>query len=187
MVSVRESGPCTESRRPACSRCPGGVRLYYRVYVRSMTRSTGCLRASNWSASATGICRYFALLAQLVEHFHGKEGVAGSSPAEGFASRATARFSRFRSGLGDPFRAEGKGRRFRAPQMLSLKALLVATFRGSTSGPIARSWLSRVPSGHRSVADDLPRLPDHLNYGAAAGGRGRRSCLRFGQIGQGGA
>ena len=24
-----------------------------------------------------------ALLAQLVEHFHGKEGVAGSSPAEG--------------------------------------------------------------------------------------------------------
>ena len=25
-----------------------------------------------------------ALLAQLVEHFHGKEGVAGSSPAEGF-------------------------------------------------------------------------------------------------------
>src|SRR3954447_15737835 len=29
-------------------------------------------------------CRHFALLAQLVEHFHGKEGVAGSSPAEGF-------------------------------------------------------------------------------------------------------
>src|SRR5690242_9568242 len=28
----------------------------------------------------------FALLAQLVEHFHGKEGVAGSSPAEGSSS-----------------------------------------------------------------------------------------------------
>src|SRR6478752_4653858 len=27
-----------------------------------------------------------ALLAQLVEHLHGKEGVAGSSPAEGFAN-----------------------------------------------------------------------------------------------------
>jgi hypothetical protein len=26
-----------------------------------------------------------ALLAQLVEHFHGKEGVNGSSPLEGFA------------------------------------------------------------------------------------------------------
>ena len=29
-------------------------------------------------------CGSPALLAQLVEHFHGKEGVAGSSPAEGF-------------------------------------------------------------------------------------------------------
>src|SRR6185436_8652445 len=28
-----------------------------------------------------------ALLAQLVEHFHGKEGVAGSSPAEGSRER----------------------------------------------------------------------------------------------------
>src|SRR4051794_32847929 len=28
-----------------------------------------------------------ALLAQLVEHLHGKEGVAGSSPAEGFTKR----------------------------------------------------------------------------------------------------
>ena len=27
-----------------------------------------------------------ALLAQLVEHFHGKEGVVGSSPTEGFRS-----------------------------------------------------------------------------------------------------
>src|SRR4051812_8509559 len=27
-----------------------------------------------------------ALLAQLVEHFHGKEGVVGSSPTEGFQS-----------------------------------------------------------------------------------------------------
>ncbi len=32
-----------------------------------------------------------ALLAQLVEHFHGKEGVAGSSPAEGFRGRSVAR------------------------------------------------------------------------------------------------
>jgi hypothetical protein len=27
-----------------------------------------------------------ALLAQLVEHFHGKEGVIGSSPIEGFSA-----------------------------------------------------------------------------------------------------
>jgi hypothetical protein len=31
----------------------------------------------------------FALLAQLVEHFHGKEGVNGSSPLEGFQIRWT--------------------------------------------------------------------------------------------------
>ena len=30
-----------------------------------------------------------ALLAQLVEHLHGKEGVAGSSPAEGFTETAS--------------------------------------------------------------------------------------------------
>src|SRR5262245_33015393 len=34
------------------------------------------------AATLAGAVR--ALLAQLVEHFHGKEGVAGSSPAEGF-------------------------------------------------------------------------------------------------------
>ena len=31
--------------------------------------------------------RRSALLAQLVEHFHGKEGVDGSSPSEGFAEK----------------------------------------------------------------------------------------------------
>ena len=62
-------------------------------------------RNSHPAADASRICRSFALLAQLVEHFHGKEGVAGSSPAEGFRNRATARFSRFRSGSGDHFRA----------------------------------------------------------------------------------
>ena len=34
---------------------------------------------------------------------HGKEGAAGSSPAEGFRNRATARFSHSRSGLDDHF------------------------------------------------------------------------------------
>jgi hypothetical protein len=40
---------------------------------------------------------------------HGKEGVAGSSPAEGFRNRATARFPYFRSGTGDHFLAQRKG------------------------------------------------------------------------------
>jgi hypothetical protein len=42
--------------------------------------------------------------------------------------------------------------------------------RGSALGTIACSALSRVPSGHRSVADGLPRVSDHLDCGAAAGG-----------------
>jgi len=46
---------------------------------------------------------------------HGREGVAGSSPAEGFGNRAIARFSHFRSGLRDHFRAERKGSPARVP------------------------------------------------------------------------
>jgi hypothetical protein len=46
--------------------------------------SMGDSRALALAASAIRICRSFALLAQLVEHFHGKEGVIGSSPIEGF-------------------------------------------------------------------------------------------------------
>jgi hypothetical protein len=46
--------------------------------------STGGPRALILAAGAMRICRSFALLAQLVEHFHGKEGVVGSSPTEGF-------------------------------------------------------------------------------------------------------
>ena len=67
-------------------------------------RSMGASRALAPAVGAMRICRPFALLAQLVEHFHGKEGVAGSSPAEGFRNRATARFSCFRSGSDDHFR-----------------------------------------------------------------------------------
>jgi NAD(P)-dependent dehydrogenase (short-subunit alcohol dehydrogenase family) len=59
-------------------------------------------------------CLLNALLAQLVEHFHGKEGVAGSSPAEGFKNRAMARFSCFRSGSDDHFRGTKEGVRLDA-------------------------------------------------------------------------
>ena len=55
-------------------------------------RSIRCSMGGSGRAIAQGfeslICRHFALLAQLVEHFHGKEGVAGSSPAEGSAKAA---------------------------------------------------------------------------------------------------
>ena len=51
-----------------------------RVHYRG---SMGASRRRKLRARKMRICRLFALLAQLVEHFHGKEGVAGSSPAEG--------------------------------------------------------------------------------------------------------
>jgi hypothetical protein len=41
-----------------------------------------------WPRGLTGFGGRHALLAQLVEHFHGKEGVNGSSPLEGFAFSA---------------------------------------------------------------------------------------------------
>ena len=46
----------------------------------------------------------------------GKEGVAGSSPAEGFRNRATARFSRFRIGSTDHFLCQWKGSPFFEPR-----------------------------------------------------------------------
>jgi hypothetical protein len=47
----------------------------------------------SWEATAT--IRRLALLAQLVEHLHGKEGVDGSSPSEGFKKPLQiARFAR---------------------------------------------------------------------------------------------
>ena len=52
--------------------------------------SMGVSRAVAKSARKVRICRSCALLAQLVEHFHGKEGVAGSSPAPGLSAFAAA-------------------------------------------------------------------------------------------------
>ena len=51
------------------------------------------------------ILRACALLAQLVEHFHGKEGVTGSSPVEGFKeSAANAAFSVSKAPAGSAIR-----------------------------------------------------------------------------------
>src|ERR1700757_1390699 len=48
-----------------------------------------------------------ALLAQLVEHLHGKEGVDGSSPSEGSAKAPQSADCSFRENLHDPQRAVG--------------------------------------------------------------------------------
>src|SRR4051794_20543017 len=46
---------------------------------------TRVARGAAGSPVAAGLHCYFALLAQLVEHLHGKEGGDGSSPSEGSA------------------------------------------------------------------------------------------------------
>ena len=49
--------------------------------------STGEQRAGFAAASAMRICRSFAAVAQLVEHFTRNEGVSGSSPLGGLGTR----------------------------------------------------------------------------------------------------
>src|SRR5213078_591532 len=49
-------------------------------------RLRGAGVASVLSRSAAATIPHHALLAQLVEHLHGKEGVDGSSPSEGFTN-----------------------------------------------------------------------------------------------------
>src|SRR4051795_7681280 len=71
---------------PSASRTPGGPK---RRPASSPARAslTGPARAADASrfAPVAGRIGAFALLAQLVEHLHGKEGVDGSSPSEGSA------------------------------------------------------------------------------------------------------
>jgi hypothetical protein len=62
---------------------------------------------------------------------HGKEGVAGSSPAEGFANRAIARFSRFRSGSSDPSGLKGRGSRVSVRQRARRERVPFGAVRGS--------------------------------------------------------
>src|SRR5438270_10819220 len=54
---------------------------------RSEVSSPRGLRSQPTDASGAGDADPPALLAQLVEHFHGKEGVVGSSPTEGLSDR----------------------------------------------------------------------------------------------------
>jgi hypothetical protein len=95
----------------------------------------------------------------------GKEGVAGSSPAEGFRNRAVARFSYLRSGSGDHFCAtSGSGRWLAKPRgrprngAAGLRRLGTAHSDRSSSPASARA-----PSGHHSVANGLVRLSDRVS------------------------
>jgi hypothetical protein len=81
----------------------------------STTRPRGSLFALTTAASRSHRIAAYAgiswphVTARERQSHHGKEGVAGSSPAEGSRNRAIARFSYFRSGSGDHFLSQRKG------------------------------------------------------------------------------
>src|SRR5690606_6342987 len=70
---------------------PGGMPEWSKGTVCKIVGSA--YGGSNPPPPPTGFGRCFAQLAQLVEHFHGKEGVNGSSPLLGFPERGTGRRS----------------------------------------------------------------------------------------------
>jgi len=82
---------------------------------------------------------------------HGKEGVAGSSPAEGFKNRAAARFSCSRSGSGDHFldaqRVAGPGERGHIVRRGRDRGSRC----GGSRGDHPPWWAGRVLSGYRSI------------------------------------
>ena len=92
-----------------------------------------------------------ALLAQLVEHFHGKEGVVGSSPTEGFACNSRVVGARVKgrswvcASISRPFRVQfglmGRDRRDRScPQLRGPRGWLITSVPGIRSCPLgARS------------------------------------------------
>src|SRR3954447_6088562 len=91
-----------------------------------------------------------ALLAQLVEHFHGKEGVDGSSPSEGFGNRATVRFPHSGGTRG----TTSPGHRKKSLVQCRRSALVIHAAARDVSrlrvGVIRSALLRRVPNGHHA-------------------------------------
>jgi hypothetical protein len=108
---------------------------------------------------------------------HGKEGVAGSSPAEGFENRAAARFSCFRGGSGDHFQRQGKGSPVRLKRGRPLQAAARRRSRERARQPSSAAQSARVPGGYRSVEEPpraayrRPVAPISRSFGALRAGR----------------
>jgi hypothetical protein len=78
--TLGRDGPALRVARrspPGLARCRFSRRVQYHGSM------DGSRTVASGADARRGFAVSFALLAQLVEHFHGKEGVAGSSPAEG--------------------------------------------------------------------------------------------------------
>jgi hypothetical protein len=84
---------------------------------------------------------------------HGKEGVAGSSPAEGFENLVVARFSCLRSGSVDHFRCRGEGVAGPGPGTgIPRNRCHSPRYAAMRSDRSSFLTLSRVPSGRHFVA-----------------------------------
>src|SRR3954452_18458738 len=109
------------------------------------------------------ICRFFALLAQLVEHFHGKEGVAGSSPAEG---------SRKPPAQGGFFVARG---RENGSQICSWAAFGPHTWRSVSAASLAKEGINPWRPRRRAPSVEAERLRQ-VGPGLRRRGAGRREA-----------
>jgi hypothetical protein len=97
---------------------------------------------------------------------HGKEGVAGSSPAEGFTNRAAARFSCSWSGSGDLFldaqgvaaRARGGAGATRSAGLTRLARFLTRRARRRRPGP-GTQWVQLIRVRAASESACVARLP----------------------------
>jgi hypothetical protein len=90
---------------------------------------------------------------------HGKERVAGSSPAEGFDNCTTARFSCFRSVLSDRFLGERKGSPVQVQRTVLRGTAATCPFSRYRVQIDRRLPPSRVTSGRHATTDGISRLP----------------------------
>jgi hypothetical protein len=99
--STMPASMCRPSSGPSSSTAPGAW-----VPVGNRRGRTVRSAAGVCGATFASLCRALASEAASAAQpdRHGTEGVAGSSPAEGFRNRAAARFSSFWIGSADPFR-----------------------------------------------------------------------------------
>jgi hypothetical protein len=110
-----------------------------------------------------------ALLAQLVEHLHGKEGVSGSSPEEGsakapeigaFVFRSTCSLSNVRVGM-EPFMELSVSERRGIASALTTQALSYAPSSSTSPARFAPEVRLSSPVGPASSSstDSTPRVP----------------------------
>ena len=146
-------------------------------------------RADRIDRGIPGTPAQSALLAQLVEHFHGKEGVAGSSPAEGSCETAASRrflyFGRRKSsGVAEhlrntaPRRDESGSRHpgvfLEISRLASARRSVLTLRRGRVGGAAARSVLPRGPAVTRPpVRLVTPRVAGRRYVPVAAQSRSR--------------